>query len=87
LALRAVAPALALGNAVVLEPEGDTAVVGAVALAELFERAGLPTGVLQVMAGDAEASQALCENPRIAMVSFTGSSEVGRLVGASAGAP
>ncbi|WP_433678254.1 benzaldehyde dehydrogenase [Nocardia sp. CA-119907] len=85
LALRAVAPALALGNAVVLKPDEQTAVVGGVALAELFERAGLPSGVLQVMAGDAEPGQALCENRRIAMVSFTGSSEVGRLVGASAG--
>ncbi|MCP2280820.1 benzaldehyde dehydrogenase [Nocardia amikacinitolerans] len=85
LALRAVAPALALGNAVVLKPDEQTAVVGGVALAELFERAGLPDGVLQVMAGDAEPGQALCENPRVAMVSFTGSSEVGRMVGASAG--
>ncbi|MEV6060001.1 benzaldehyde dehydrogenase [Nocardia asteroides] len=85
LALRAVAPALSLGNAVVLKPDEQTAVVGGVVLAELFERAGLPTGVLQVMAGDAEPGQALCESPRIAMVSFTGSSEVGRMVGAAAG--
>lgn len=85
LAMRAVAPALALGNAVVLKPDVQTAVVGGVAVAELFERAGLPDGVLQMMAGDAEPGQALCEDPNVSMITFTGSSSVGRLVGAAAG--
>ena len=54
LALRVLAPAMALGNAVVLKPDQQTAIVGGIALAELFERAGLPSGVLHVLAGDAE---------------------------------
>lgn len=85
LAIRVVAPALALGNSVVLKPDVQTAVVGGVAIAELFARAGVPEGVLQVLAGDAEPGQALCENPDVGMVSFTGSSAVGRKVGEVAG--
>lgn len=85
LAMRAVAPALALGNAVVLKPDIQTAISGGVVIAQLFTAAGLPEGVLHVLAGDAEPGQALCENPRIAMVSFTGSTAVGRKVGAATG--
>ena len=85
LAMRAVAPALALGNAVVLKPDVQTAVCGGAALAALFQEAGLPDGVLHVLAGDAEPGQAVCENPDISMVSFTGSTSAGRQVGATAG--
>ena len=51
LAMRAVAPALAVGNAVVLKPDPRTALCGGLVIARLFELAGLPTGVLQVLPG------------------------------------
>ena len=52
---------------------------------KLFEEAGLPKGVLHVLPGDAEAGEAICPDPDIAMVSFTGSSGVGRRIGELAG--
>jgi len=85
LAMRAVAPALALGNAVILKPDAQTAVSGGVLLARLFELAGLPAGLLHVLPGDAGPGAALAENPDVAMISFTGSTAVGRLVGEAAG--
>jgi benzaldehyde dehydrogenase (NAD) len=85
LSVRAVAPALALGNAVVLKPDVQTAVSGGVLIARLFELAGLPEGLLHVLPGDAEPGAALTENPDVAMISFTGSTAVGRLVGETAG--
>ena len=83
--LRAVAPALALGNAVILKPDAQTAVSGGILLARLFELAGLPGGLLHVLPGDAEPGAALVESPDVAMISFTGSTAVGRLVGEAAG--
>ena len=85
LSVRAVAPALALGNAVILKPDAQTAVSGGVLIARLFAEAGLPEGVLHVLPGGAEAGSALCEDPNIAMISFTGSTAVGRKVGEAAG--
>src|SRR4051812_39666415 len=85
LAMRAVAPALALGNAVVLKPDVQTAVSGGVLIARLFELADLPGGLLHVLAGDAGPGAALAENPDVAMIAFTGSTAVGRLVGEAAG--
>ena len=85
LSVRAVAPALALGNAVVLKPDVQTAVSGGVLIARLFELAGVPEGVLHVLPGDAGPGAALAENPDVAMISFTGSTAVGRLVGEAAG--
>nr|QAT18843.1 VemF [Streptomyces sp.] len=85
LALRSVAPALALGNAVVLKPDARTPVSGGLVIARLFEEAGLPEGVLHVLPGDAVAGSALTADPTVAMVSFTGSTAVGREVGAVAG--
>ncbi|MFI9115981.1 aldehyde dehydrogenase family protein [Streptomyces venezuelae] len=85
LALRSVAPALALGNAVLLKPDVRTAVSGGLVVARLFEEAGLPEGVLHVLPGDAVAGSALTAEPGVAMVSFTGSTAVGREVGAAAG--
>ncbi len=82
---RAVAPALATGNAVVLKPDPRTALTGGFIIARLFEEAGLPKGVLQVLPGGAEAGEAICSDPDIAMVSFTGSSAVGRKIGEVAG--
>ncbi|MDQ3945002.1 MAG: benzaldehyde dehydrogenase [Actinomycetota bacterium] len=80
LAIRAVAPALALGNAVVLKPDPRTAVAGGVALARVFEEAGLPPGVLGVLPGGAHVGQALVSDPAVQMVSFTGSTAGGRAV-------
>src|SRR5262249_2165598 len=85
LSVRAVAPALALGNAVILKPDLQTAVSGGVLIARLFEAAGLPDGVLHVLPGGAEPGAALAEDPNVAMISFTGSTAVGREVGAAAG--
>ena len=85
LSLRAVAPALALGNAVVLKPDTRTPVSGGFIIARVFEEAGLPKGVLQVLPGDAEAGEALVTDPRVPMIAFTGSPTVGRRIGALAG--
>lgn len=85
LGLRAVAPALAVGNAVVLKPDPRTTVSGGLLLDQLFSAAGLPEGVLQVVPGGADAGEALCTNPHVAMIQFTGSTAVGRKIGALAG--
>lgn len=85
LAMRAVAPALALGNAVILKPDPRTAVCGGFVIARLFELAGLPAGVLQVLPGDGVAGAAMTSDPNIAMIQFTGSTAAGRKVGESAG--
>lgn len=85
LSVRAVAPALALGNAVILKPDLQTAVSGGVLIARLFEEAGLPDGLLHVLPGDAEPGAALAGDPNVAMIAFTGSTQVGREVGATAG--
>lgn len=84
LAMRAVAPALAVGNAVVLKPDPRTAVCGGLVIARLFELAGLPEGVLHVLPGGGEAGEALCCDPNIAMIQFTGSTGAGRAVGQTA---
>ncbi|MFG3396483.1 benzaldehyde dehydrogenase [Streptomyces parvus] len=85
LAMRSVAPALALGNAVILKPDVRTPVSGGLVVARLFEEAGLPKDVLHVLPGNAVAGAALTANPIVTMVSFTGSTAVGREVGAAAG--
>jgi len=85
LAMRAVAPALALGNAVVLKPDPRTSVSGGFAIARAFEQAGLPAGVLQVLPGDGDAGEALCLSPDVMMIQFTGSTRAGRKVGELAG--
>lgn len=63
LAIRSVAPALALGNAVVLKPDPRTAVCGGVVLARVFKEAGLPEGLLHVLPGGPEAGEALIADP------------------------
>jgi len=85
LSIRAVAPALALGNAVILKPDAQTPVSGGVLVARLFEEAGLPDGLLHMLPGEAEAGSALADDPNVAMIAFTGSTAVGRLVGSAAG--
>ncbi|CAN5706822.1 aldehyde dehydrogenase family protein [soil metagenome] len=85
LGMRVVAPALALGNAVVLKPDPQTPVCGGAIFPAIFREAGLPEGVLQVVIGDAEAGEALVTDPNVNLVSFTGSTEIGRRVATLAG--
>jgi benzaldehyde dehydrogenase (NAD) len=85
LGMRVVAPALALGNAVVLKPDPQTPVCGAAVFAAIFEEAGLPDGLLQIVIGGADVGEALVTDPNVNMVSFTGSTAAGRRVGALAG--
>jgi benzaldehyde dehydrogenase (NAD) len=85
LSIRSVAPALALGNAVILKPDPRTAVCGGLALARVFAEAGLPDGVLQVLPGGADVGSALVEAPAVRVISFTGSTAAGRRVGEAAG--
>jgi acyl-CoA reductase-like NAD-dependent aldehyde dehydrogenase len=73
LSIRSVAPALALGNAVVLKPDPRTAVCGGVVLARVFEEAGLPEGPLRVLPGGADADHPRRRRP--------GPGGVGRRVG------
>jgi benzaldehyde dehydrogenase (NAD) len=86
LAIRAIAPALAVGNSVILKPDPRTSLCGGVVIARLFELAGLPEGVLQVLPGDGAAGEALCKDPNVAMIQFTGSTAAGRMVGQTASA-
>ena len=82
LSMRSVAPALALGNAVVVKPAADTPITGGLLIAKLFEEAGLPPGVLSVVVGrSSEIGDAFVGHPLARVVSFTGSTEVGRHVG------
>jgi succinate-semialdehyde dehydrogenase/glutarate-semialdehyde dehydrogenase len=80
---RKVAPALAAGSPVVIKPAEATP-LSALACAELAQRAGMPAGVLNVVTADAERSievgQALCASDTVRHLSFTGSTEVGRIL-------
>ncbi|WP_231185003.1 aldehyde dehydrogenase family protein [Haladaptatus sp. DYF46] len=81
LSMRAVAPALALGNAVVLKPASPTPVTGGLLLAELFEEAGLPEGLLNVVPGKgSEIGDRMATHPELDVMAFTGSTEVGKHV-------
>ncbi len=81
LSIRSVAPALALGNAVLLKPDPRTAVCGGVTLARVFQEAGLPPGVFHVLPGGVEIGEAVVTNPHVRVISFTGSTNTGRVVG------
>ncbi|RKS77147.1 benzaldehyde dehydrogenase (NAD) [Actinomadura pelletieri DSM 43383] len=85
LGIRSVAPALALGNAVLLKPDPRTAVTGGALMAQLFEEAGLPPGLLQLLPGGADVGEALITDPNVRVISFTGSTPVGRRIGELAG--
>jgi succinate-semialdehyde dehydrogenase/glutarate-semialdehyde dehydrogenase len=80
---RKVAPALAAGCAVIVKPAEQTP-LSALALAELASRAGLPRGLLNVLTADSENSirvgKVLCESDTVRHLSFTGSTEVGRIL-------
>lgn len=82
LTARSLAPALAVGNAVVVKPASDTPVTGGLLMAKILEEAGLPPGVLSVLVGETrEIGDAfvLHDVPRV--ISFTGSTPVGRHIG------
>ncbi|ROQ68018.1 aldehyde dehydrogenase (NAD+) [Streptomyces sp. 840.1] len=85
--MKSVAPALALGNAVVVKPNQNAPVVGGGLVAKIFHDAGLPAGLLNVLITDvAEIGDAFIEHPVPKVISFAGSDRVGRHVGATAGA-
>lgn len=85
LAMKKVAFALAAGNTFVLKPS-ELAPLSGLKIAEVFEAAGLPPGVLNVVPGSAEiVGQKLVSDPRVRLLTFTGSSRVGRLLAAEAG--
>ena len=79
---RSIAPALALGNAVVLKPASDTPITGGLLLAKIFEEAGLPKGLLNVVIGAGrEIGDAIVTHDIPSLVSFTGSTSVGKRIG------
>lgn len=86
LSIRSVAPALALGNAVILKPDPRTPISGGYAIARIFEEAGLPQGLLHVLPGGADVGAAVVEAPEVSVVCFTGSTAAGRKVGELASA-
>jgi len=82
---RSIGPALALGNAVVVKPAEDTPVTGGLLIAKIYEEAGLPPGLLNVVIGPrSEIGDAFPTHPIPRLISFTGSTRVGRHIGALA---
>jgi aldehyde dehydrogenase (NAD+) len=85
LSIRTIAPALALGNAVVLKPAEDTPITGGLLIGKLFEEAGLPEGVFNVVVGLPDViGDAFDSHPTPKFISFTGSTRVGKHVAALA---
>ena len=74
-----IAPALAMGNTVVLKPAEYTSST-AVLLAQICDEVGLPDGVFNLVLGDAKAGAALVAHPEVKKIAFTGSTEVGRIL-------
>ncbi|HSJ18458.1 MAG TPA: aldehyde dehydrogenase family protein [Solirubrobacterales bacterium] len=78
------APALAAGCTVVLKPAEQTPLT-ALRLGALVNDAGIPTGVVNILAGDGETGAAIVDHPGVDKIAFTGSTEVGREIGAKCG--
>src|SRR6266850_1213838 len=74
-----IAPALAMGNTVVLKP-AETTSVTAMKFAELLLEAGLPAGVVNIVCGAGETGAAVVTHPTAAKIAFTGSTEVGKII-------
>jgi len=74
-----IAPALAAGNCVVIKPATNTAIT-AVKLAEIFQDAGLPPGVVNVITGPGATGGLIMAHPTAAKIAFTGSTEVGKVI-------
>src|ERR671936_671754 len=89
LSLRAVALPLAYGNTVVLKPSAETPISGGIVYAEIFEEAGFPKGVFNVVTNapghSDEIGDEFVENPKVRRISFTGSTETGRRIAEKAG--
>ncbi|MFD1928216.1 aldehyde dehydrogenase family protein [Sporosarcina siberiensis] len=82
LSMKSVAPALGAGNGVVLKPHEETPVMGGTLIAKIFEEAGLPAGLLNVVVTDIhEIGDAFIEHPIPRIISFTGSTKVGSHIG------
>lgn len=77
------APALAAGNSVIIKPPVNSP-GSSLVLADILHEAGLPVGALQIVQGDAEVGSALVSHPGVDMISFTGSTEAAKRVGALA---
>ena len=86
---RAFAVPVAYGNTAVLKPSEEASVTGGILLAEIFEEAGLPPGVLNVITSTREDAEAVGDemiaNPAVRRISFTGSTDVGRIIAEKAG--
>jgi aldehyde dehydrogenase (NAD+) len=74
-----IAPALAMGNAVVLKPAEFTSLT-ALRFAELCQEAELPAGVVNIITGDGRTGAALVDHPDVDKIAFTGSTDVGRII-------
>jgi acyl-CoA reductase-like NAD-dependent aldehyde dehydrogenase len=85
LLLQKAAPAIAMGNAVVVKPSPPGTEV-ALILAEVFKRAGLPDGLFNVVPGGRETARALAAHPLVAAISLTGSTAAGQEIARAAGA-
>lgn len=86
LSMRSIAPALATGNGVVIKPASNTPISGGSYIAKLFEDAGVPKGLISVIIGTgSEVGDELVKHPIPRVISFTGSTEIGRRIGAIAG--
>jgi vanillin dehydrogenase len=86
LSMRSVAPALGAGNGVVLKPHDDAPITGGTLVAKVFEEAGIPKGLLNVIVANiGEIGDAFIEHPVPRIISFTGSEAVGRHIGGVAG--
>jgi vanillin dehydrogenase len=86
LSMRSVAPALGAGNGVVLKPHDDTPITGGTLVAKIFEEAGIPKGLLNVIVADiGEIGDSFVEHSIPRVISFTGSEGVGRHIGEVAG--
>ncbi|GAA2575719.1 benzaldehyde dehydrogenase [Winogradskya consettensis] len=84
LALRSIAPALAVGNSVVVKPDPRTAVSGGTIIAEALFQAGLPQDVLAVLPGDGALGAAIVDHPDVPIIAFTGSTAAGRSIAVQA---
>lgn len=86
---RSFALPMAYGNTIVLKPSEEAPLTGGLLLAEIFEEAGLPEGVLNVITSTredaAELGDEMIAHPAVRRISFTGSTEVGRIIGEKAG--
>lgn len=86
LAMRSIAPAIATGNAVVIKPASDTPITSGLLFGEIFDEAGFPKGLVNVIVGrGSEIGDAFVTHPIPSLISFTGSTEVGRRIGELAG--